>query len=197
MMNINLNILPKDKEKRIQFIFAIFCTLVVLGVVWLFLISPQYNGLHVIAQKENTARTRLKGVEDTIKNVNEVNVQLAQASNNLTHAEEDLATGDFYAWTYDTLRRFKANYRVDIPTISQPTMGEVDVVPQFPYKQIRVSVSGTAYYHDLGKFIADFENAFPHIRVVNLTIEPSTTAGPESEKLAFRMDIVALVKPNS
>ena len=71
------------------------------------------------------------------------------------------------------------------------------MLPQFPYKQIRVNINGTAYYHDLGKFIADFENTFPHIRIVNLTIEPVNTADPGNEKLSFRMDIVALVKPNS
>jgi len=108
-----------------------------------------------------------------------------------------MATGDNYAWTFDTIRRFKASYRVDIPTISQPALGEVDVLPQFPFKQIRVTVSGTAYYHDLGRFIADFENAFPHIRVVNIAIEPVNPTEAGNEKLSFRMDIVALVKPNS
>jgi len=76
-------------------------------------------------------------------------------------------------------------------------MGDVDVLPQFPYRQIKVNISGTAYYHDLGKFIADFENTFPHIRVVNLTVEPLNITGLGNEKLSFRMDIVALAKPNS
>ena len=64
-------------------------------------------------------------------------------------------------------------------------------------EQIKVNINGTAYYHDLGKFIADFENNFPHIRIVNLTIEPASAGEPGNEKLSFRMDIVALVKPNS
>ena len=75
----------------------------------------------------------------------------------------------------------------------------VDLLPGYPYKQIKLSLIGTAYYHDLGKFIADFENAFPHMRLVNLEVEPSPgTTGPESaERLGFRMDVVILVKTAS
>jgi len=193
-----MNIIPKDKDKRIQLIFAIFCTLVALGLMWMFLINPQKQALRDIAQKHVGEEGKLKDVDKTIKTGGDVDTQLTDATYNLARAEEDMASGDVYAWTYDTIRRFKANYRVEIPTVSQPTMGEVDLMPQFPYKQVKVSVSGTAYYHDLGKFIADFENTFPHIRVANLTIEPAgSSVKSEDEKLNFRMDIIALVKPNS
>jgi hypothetical protein len=107
--------------------------------------------------------------------------------------EGDIASGDIYAWTYDLISRFKKSYKVEIPSIGQPTMSDVDLLPLFPYKQLRVTITGTAYYHDFGKFIADFENTFPHIRVVNLVLDP---AGTDSEKLAFRMDVIALVKSN-
>jgi hypothetical protein len=56
---------------------------------------------------------------------------------------------------------------------------------------------GTGYFHDIGKFIADLENKFPHMRVVNLAIDPSNAQGAGLEKLSFRMEIVALVKPNA
>ena len=74
-------------------------------------------------------------------------------------------------------------------------MGEVDLMPHFPYKQLKVTVGGTAYYHDLGKFIADFENTYPHARIANLTLEPVGGTADSGEKLAFRMDIIALANP--
>jgi hypothetical protein len=113
----------------------------------------------------------------------------------LGRAEEDVASGDLYAWTVDTFRRFKAAYHVDIPTVGQPSQSDCDLIGDFPYKQIRFSLTGTAYYHDLGKFVADFENKFPHCRVLNLTADPSVGGPTSGEKLNFRMDIVALVKP--
>jgi hypothetical protein len=60
---------------------------------------------------------------------------------------------------------------------------------------VTLTVSGTAYYHDLGKFLADFENEFPHIRLVNLDIQLSPAVG-DTEKLVFKVDIVTLAKPN-
>ena len=191
-----MNIFPKDKEKRTQFIFVIFCTLVVLGLIGFALIRPQYQTLSKIADTASDERAKLQKIKDTIKKAGDTTTQLSNVVSNLSRAEEDMASGDFYAWTYDTIRKFKASYRVDIPTVGQPSLGDVDVLPQFPYKQIRVTMSGTAYYHELGRFISDFENTFPHIRVVNLTIEPISTE-PGNEKLAFKMDIVALVRPNS
>ena len=192
-----MNIFPKDKEKRTQFILVIFCTLAVLALIGFLLIRPQYQTLSNIAKTEGKERVKLQQIKDTIKKAGDTTTQLSNVTANLSRAEEDMAFGDNYAWTYDTIRKFKAPYRVDIPTISQPSLGDVDLVPRFPYKQIRVNISGTAYYHELGRFIADFENTYPHIRVVNLAIEPVSASEQGNEKLSFRMDIVALVKPNS
>jgi len=59
---------------------------------------------------------------------------------------------------------------------------------------------GTAYYHDFGRFVADFENAFPYMRIQNIELDPASAsaASPqqEPEKLSFRLEIVALVNPN-
>ena len=192
-----MNIFPKDREKRTQFILVIFCTLVVLGLIGFALIRPQYQTLSKIAKTEGDERAKLQKIRDTIKKAGDTTTQLSNVTSNLSRAEEDMASGDIYAWSFDTIRKFKASYRVDIPTVGQPSLGDVDVLSQFPYKQIRVSISGMAYYHELGRFIADFENAFPHIRVVNLTIEPVNAGDPSNEKLSFRIDIIALVKPNS
>ena len=192
-----MNIFPKDREKRTQFILVILCALVALGLIGFLLVRPQYRTLSDLAKKENVARAKLQQIKDTIQKAGDTTTQLTNVTSNLSRAEEDMASGDIYAWSFDTIRKFKASYRVDIPTVGQPSLGEVDVLPQFPYKQIRVSISGTAHYHDLGRFIADFENTFPHIRVVNFTVEPVNTTEPGNEKLSFKMDIVALVKPNS
>jgi Tfp pilus assembly protein PilO len=186
-----------SKEKRNQLILVVLATLVVLGIIGFAVIRPQYAGLANIARTKKDELAKLQQIKDTIKKADDTANKLADTSYSLVQAENDIASGDVFAWTYDTIRRFKIAYKVEIPTISQPTMGDVDLVPQFPYKQLKISVSGTAFYHDLGKFVSDFENTFPHMRVVNLTVEPSNESGADGEKLSFRMDIVALVKSSS
>jgi regulatory protein YycH of two-component signal transduction system YycFG len=185
-----------SREKRNQLITVILATLAVLALIGFGLIQPQYTSLSKIQKAGKTANTKLQSIRQAITNSEAIAAEWNETTYTLTQAEEDMASGDLYSWTYDTIRHFKQSYRVDIPEIGHPTIGEMDLLPAFPYKQIQFAINGTAYYHDLGKFIADFENSFPHSRIVRLTIEPGGTLDANSEKLTFRMDIITLVKPN-
>src|SRR5205809_61414 len=66
-------------------------------------------------------------------------------------------------------------------------------------KQASYGIGGTAYFHDLGKFVADFENQYPYFRLVNLDIFPEVGSGSSDkeprERLAFKMDIITLIRP--
>jgi hypothetical protein len=188
--------LPKDKEKRKQLVLAVISTAGLLVLIIFGLIRPQYDAINTTKVKIKAAQDKLESIQDAIKQANEISLQLADVNLSLSHSEADMATGDIFAWTYDTIRSFKADYKVEIPTVGNPTMGEVNLLGGFPYRQAKFSVNGTAYYHDFGKFIAAFENKFPHIRVVNLSLEPTGDSGANAEKLAFSMDIIALIKPN-
>ena len=109
-----------------------------------------------------------------------------------------MASGDAYSWVVNLLRRFKLPYKVEIPQVNQPTAPtDVNLLPSFPYKQVTLKVSGTGYYDDFGKFIADFENEFPHVRVANWSLEPAATGTSAGEKLQFTVDLIVLVKPNA
>lgn len=183
--------------KRNQLIGVIVATLGLICLVYFILISPQNEKNHDLAEKIGQETTRLAQYKAAITNMDATTSALADLNQQLADAEGDIASGDLYAWSYDKIRAFKAGYRVDIPNIGQPSQGECDLMGNFPYKQISFSLSGTGYYHDLGKFVSDFENKFTHCRVVNLQADPvgeNTVAG---EKLNFRMQIIALVKPNN
>jgi len=185
-----------SKEKRNQFIFVVLATVAVLVLIWLNLIQPRYTTLSHISADQRAANDKLAGIQNAIKQSNSIAADLAQQTATLSNAESDMASGDLYIWTYNTMRAFKALYPVNIPDIGHPEVGTMDLLPSFPFKQVKFSITGTAYYHDLGKFIADFENKFPHMRVVNLEMQPADATGA-SEKLSFKMDIVALVKSAS
>jgi hypothetical protein len=191
-----MNWLPKDKEKRKQLILALISAVGLVMIIIFGLIRPQYDAIKKTKDKIKAAQDKLESVQDTIKRANEISLQLADANAALSHSEADMASGDVFAWAFDTIRNFKADYKVEIPTVGNPTSGEMNLLGRFPYRQAKFTVNGTAYYHDLGKFIAAFENKFPHIRIVNISMEPTGDAGANSQKLAFSMDIIALIKPN-
>lgn len=184
-----------SRDKRNQLVTVIVVILAVLGLIYFSLIKRQYDSINKIAKDKKNASTRLLTIKSTITNNTAIANELQESAAQLQQVEADMASGDLYSWTVDTIRRFRQSYRVDIPDVGPPTVGDMNLLPGFPYKQIRFAISGTAYYHDLGKFIADFENNYPRIRLVNLTVEPvSSTEG--TEKLRFRLEIIALVKPN-
>jgi Tfp pilus assembly protein PilO len=183
-----------SKEKRNQLIIVIIVTVAILALIGLGLIRSQFDSLNKIKSDKAAADSQLQKIRNIIKNADAIAIEFTEVTNTLSRAEGDMASGDLYSWTYDTMRRFKQQYKVEIPEIGHPAIGNVDLLPSFPYKQIQFTINGTAYYHDLGKFIADFENNFPHSRMVHLVIEPA--GGDTSEKLLFRMEIITLMKPN-
>jgi hypothetical protein len=186
-----------SKEKRNQLIMvAAGIAVVVAGIYW-GLIRAQYQNLADLAAKKADKVAELQRRRAALKMAVENANDYKRMTTQLVTDESDIATGDYYAWSYDLIRRFKTNYKVEIPTVTEPTISDVDILPQFPYRQIRLTINGKAFYHDLGKFLADFENTYPHIRVTNLSMDPAPGGGPDAEKLAFHFEIVALVKPNS
>lgn len=183
--------------KRNQLIVVVLVTMALIGLVYFFLIGPQNARIKMLAGGLGTKRSDLQRIKETIKQAPTTATNLTEISRQLAHAEEDVATGDVYAWTYDTLRRFKSSYHVDIPNIGQPLLGDVDLLPAFPYRQVKITLIGTGYFHDLGKFVSDFENNFPHMRLINLNVDPAGNTGSGSERLNFRVEVVTLVKPTS
>jgi hypothetical protein len=167
-------------------------TALVLVGLYFGLIRAQNNSVASTVAKRDAAEKQLKTIEATIKNADADAKQFAEAMKDLSAAQSDMASGDLVFWSFDTIRRFKLKYKLDIPDVSRPAISEVDLLPSFPYRQLKFTISGSGYYHELGRFLADFENAFPHGRVVNLSIDSPQDGS--SEKLSFRMQIICLIK---
>jgi len=187
-----------SKEKKQQLLLVIVIAVGVLSGLGFGLIKYQYGRLRMYAEKRALAGTKLEQMRKAVKEVEVIENQLKASQVTLVALEEDLASGDLYAWMINTLRAFKLGYKVEIPQFSPiSSQGDVNILPNFPYKQASVTVAGTSHFHDFGRFLADFENQFPHIRIVNLRMDanPATNAGNENqETISFTMEIVALVK---
>ncbi len=188
-----------SKEKRRQLILVTLGTLGLLAALGGGLLRSQYQGLDQTRAHQAALEGKLNQIRHTTIGASQLKADLAQAEAALAAAETDTASGDLYASVIATLRGVKANYRVNITQLGHIS-GETDVtlLPNFPYKQVTLTVAGTARFHELGKFLAHFENQFPHVRVLNLAIDPSPNPTAEQcEAISFHMDIVTLVRPNA
>src|SRR6185369_4226847 len=178
-----------SKEKRNQLVLTVLLTGGVLAGLWFGLIRIQQQSLAVLAGNKVSAEQKLDQVRQAIETADVVEAQLAQAEQRLAKIESSMANGDLYSWSINTLKQFKLGYKVEIPQFSQiDGPKEMNMLAGFPYKQANMTISGTAFYPDFGKFVADFENQFPYMRVLNVSLEPvPALVGVEKERLGFRM----------
>lgn len=189
------------KEKRDKIILIGMGTAVVCAAIYFLLIGAQRATLQKVREEVAKSREQLESGQRTLKSQPQVKEDYELASKALRQRETGLASpNDMYLWQIQTLNNFRAAYRVDIPQFGREMTAPVGSFPKFPYNAAVFSVRGTAHFHDFGRFLADFENAFPYIRVQNIDLQPATSELGETdtrEKLSFKMELLTLVRPNT
>ena len=194
-----MNFRKLPREKRNKLVAVVAGALLVVAGMYLLLIAPQNQNLDRLARKKVEVKNSQRRILDAVRRASEIETELTSARKTLSDAEVDIASGDLYSWVINTLRDFKGKYnKVNVPQFNPiGATTEVTLLPNFPYKQTTLSVAGTAHFHDFGRFLADLENQFPHIRVLNLSLELNQSpVAEEQETVSFRMDVVTLVKTN-
>jgi hypothetical protein len=191
--------LPKEKRDR----------LILVGIGTLVMVAALYYG--VIAMQRNALLSTAKAKADLLVKLGEgqrllgssvaIEKGLESATARRKTIEATLPSGDMYSWIISTVNAFKEKYDVDIPQFSREVPTTIGVSASFPYKAAMFTLRGTAYFHELGRFISDFENTFPYMRIQNIEIEPnpagSTATPADSEKLLFKIEVVTPVNiPN-
>lgn len=185
------------KEKRDKIILIGMGTVVMCVAIWFLLINTQKATLTRVQEEIRKSREQLENGQRVVKSESLVKQEFAAATQSLRQRESAMASpSDMYLWQIETLNRFRVGRNVDIPQFGREVPTTVNVFPRFPYSAALFNVRGSAHFHDFGKFLADFENSFPYIRVQNLVLEPSGDEKSESrEKLTFRMELLTLVRP--
>ncbi len=191
--------LPKDKRDKL--ILTGIGTIAVVAALWFSLVSTMRGSLESVGKTIVDKRNKVENAQRLVNSTSDLQRGLEEATIKLKAVEEDMASGDMYSWIILTVNKFRADRKVEIPQFSREVRTDLALFPKFPYKAAVFTVRGTAFFHDLGKFIADFENEFPHAYVQNLELEPASTsnasAANHAETLAFKMEIVTLINPNT
>jgi hypothetical protein len=191
--------LPKEKRDRILLIAV--GTLVIMAGVYYGVINSQRDALANTRKRKVEEELRVNNAQRLVTTVAQIQKGLEVSSARLKNIESNMASGDMYSWIILTMNTFKENggYKVEIPQFSREVQTEVGMLAKFPYRAAVFHVRGTAYFHDFGRFIADFENAFPYFRIQNVELDPVASSNgnnaEDPERLAFRMEVVTLVNP--
>ena len=195
-----------SKEKRDKLILTIIVVVGALGVLYTYVYGAQKDRL-------NTLTLQIAGVKAKLASAERLVRSEAFVERNLTEnlALFEARTGDMpppgqdhFYWFLKLLTEFRkeqglgSDFLVDI---SQPEIVSIGLLPNFQFKAASFGVRLHGRFHEVGKFMADLENAYPYFRIQDVRLAPSSAplaGGAEGarEKLMVELRVVTPVKPS-
>jgi len=177
-------------------------TVLALVALYMLLIAPARQALAQLQTQTAEAEKKYTDADRLVRRGPAVQEELDRLEARLNSIEAGMVDSDPVQWIRSTEIKFRAQapYAVDIPNFPFRGQGDMTMIPDFPYRAASYLFGGSAYYHDLGRYLADWENQFPYMRILNLEITPDDP-GPfaattdDRERLNFTFEVSVLVKP--
>lgn len=189
-----------SRVQKERIVFIVMLTALLSVILYQMVITPAKDVLQVRSGRLND----WEQAQRTGKSQSEVLARLTReyddANAKIRQAESSITTGDPYRWLMKTLPNFYEADPVDLLNYEPPAIHDWQICPKVPHRAVTFTVSGTAYYHDLGRLLMALENTHPYVRVRRLDLEPKHSADPddkEDEKLNFRLEFDSMLKTNT
>jgi hypothetical protein len=196
-----------SKDKRDKLILTAIGVIGVLGVLYTFILGAQKDSLTALNTQIWSAKDKVAKAERLVKSEEIVQRNLAESQRMLDERMRDMAPqGQYYYWFFKLLDEFRKNEGLNpgfIIDITQPEFIETGLLPKFPFKAASFGVRLNGQFQEVGRFIADLENAYPYFRVQNIRLGPQGTTlsqakgGDPSDKLMVELRVVTLIKPGT
>ncbi|MCL4180842.1 MAG: hypothetical protein KJ072_24230 [Verrucomicrobia bacterium] len=189
---------PAGTRNRILYVLLVGSGLVLL--IWFGLVSPLQARLKVRTAKAELARMQLQLAHASLDKAPHYRALADEKRAEIAELESLMAEGGLLLWQYGILMPYAKPYDVNFQTWETLALGEIDVPPKVPYRMATFAVTGEAHYHAFGKFLADFENSSPFIKVKGLTLQsvsPGFRSGGDAEQLRFRLEYHILSLTNA
>jgi len=181
-------------------VFIVMMTSLLSVVLYQMVIRPASDVLTVRARLLSDWEQAQRGGKSQSELLAGLQQDLQDSNVKIRQCEASIATGDPYRWLMKTLPNFYEADPVDLLNYEPPAIHDWQIYPKVPYRAVTFTVSGTAYYHDLGRLLMALENSHPYVRIRRLDLEPKHSADPEDkedEKLSFRLEFDSMLKTNT
>ena len=206
-----------SKEKRDKLILVCIAIVAVLGGLYTFVLGAQKEELATLQAQITGARSKVDKAEVLVRSSGVIETRLAENKKLIEARQEKMAPpGQYYYWFLKLIDQFRKEEKLDtgfiVDITPQPEFVEGGLLPKFPYKAASFGLRLNGQFHDVGKFVASLENAFPYFRVQNIRISPHGVGGASAAptrqqplanldngegKLTVELRIVTLVKPGT
>lgn len=186
-----------SREKKSQLVLVAMITITLCSGIYFGIIQGQVERIRAMEARRTEMADKLAKAERALKNKAGLEAELAARRSELADIERTMAGGDLYAWIIGVMSRRATEYHINIPTYGRESIGEVGIIPVFPYKTATFVIRGTGRFEDLGRFIAGLENDFPFFRVQNLGMAQSGPVDGRDYQVQFNFELVVPVRPTS
>jgi len=197
-----------SKEKKDKLVLTCIGSLGTIAVLYFLVITDQKretmdldSKISAMRVKRDNAQKQVKRLSDTQGNLEEAKKILAQKQAEMPKPEED------HVWFLRIMEEMRPKYGLEVDDIKTPAPTEAGVLPKFPFRAVALNVSMLGNYTDFGRFLADFENRFPYMRVEIMSIIPerggatstrpgeiAPVAAVNAGTLRFNYRVIALIK---
>lgn len=187
-----------SKEKQQQIAVTVIFTVLILVAIWFFLAKTQLESSKKTDAKIAKQQKQLDAARKLLSQKDQKEAATEEARQRLEKIENGMASGDLSSWGNYLITSFGKARGVEVLQIPTPGTKPTEMFPDFPYQTANYTVQARGFYHDIGKFVADFENTYKYKRLQNLEMVPVVgLTGADAEKLAFTFDMISLIKPSA
>ena len=189
-----------SRVQKERLVFIVMMTLLLSVILYQMVVSPARDVLEIrsrLLADWQAAQRDGKSQTDVFARLNR---DYDDTNEKIRQCETTIATGDPYRWLMKTLPNFYEADPVDLLNYEPPQTHDWQIYPKVAYRAVTFTVSGAAYYQDLGKLLVALENSHEYLRIKRLDLEPKHSAEPgdnEEEKLNFRIEFVSMLKTNA
>jgi Tfp pilus assembly protein PilO len=192
-----------SKDKRDKLILICIAAAGIIAVLYFFVLTDMQDEYATLGTRLISMRDKVSKSERLLKRQNDLNAQLEVARKALNERQAVMPRpGEDHVWFMKIMEERRSKFNLDIGDIRNPEAWDAGVLPKFPFKAVAFNVSLIGGYTDFGRFLADFENTYPYMRVQLMNVSPdvpqappgTAQAGGEDRRLRFNFRVISLIK---
>jgi hypothetical protein len=160
-----------DRDRRNRAILVVLMTVMAVAVLYSTVISWLANQIRQETRRLAESETRLQQLNDTMRDLADRSLKTDEDARLLKHWKSRLPQGPAYAWLLSELEPVAKTNGVTEFALGQVSSISLSVPADLGFSGVEGMLSGVGAYQQLGRFVADLENAFPFNEVASLNLD--------------------------
>jgi len=193
-----------SKDKRDKLILICIAAAAIIAILYFFVLVDMQDEQATLGTRLISMRDKVDKSQRLLKRQAELNGHLEELRKELNERQVVMPRpGEDHVWFMKIMEDRRSKFNLDIGDIRNPEAWDPGVLPKFPFKAVSFNVTLIGGYTDFGRFLADFENNFPYMRVQLMNVTPDiaqtavgATQGATDDRgrLCFNFRVISLIK---